>query len=181
MIFGLSGCEVQVLEQQTASWCTMILCSDPACTAMQRAILRRSACAAHAALRQQPSCSAEAPRPLLQRRSRPAAWSVQHCCALSSSATEPVVVHKTTSAAGASLAQELGALPKEPAGKPEKLAPFNPVAFKALPHFDREKSIAQTQNTVRELYSEGSYKEALEAAEVRTQSKICYAQVHCVL
>jgi hypothetical protein len=134
---------------------------------MQRVMIRSSACAARAVLRRQPSCNAEAPRSLLQRRARPAAWSVQHCCPLSSSATtEPVVVHKTTAAASPGLAEELATKPEQPTGKAEKLAPFNPVAFKALPHFDREKSIAQTQNTVRELYSEGSYKEALEAAEV---------------
>jgi hypothetical protein len=130
-------------------------------------MLRKCACAARAALRRRPSCSAEAPRSLLQRRARPAAWSEQHSCPLSSSATtEPVVVHRTTAAA-TGLAEELAKTkPEQPTGKAEKLAPFNPVGFKALPHFDREKSIAQTQNTVRELYSEGSYKEALEAAEV---------------
>jgi hypothetical protein len=140
---------------------------------MQRAMLRRSACAARVVLRQS-SCSSKAPRSLLQRRARPAAWSVQHCCPLSSSGTTEPVVHRTTAAASPGLAEELATKPEQPKGKAEKLAPFNPVAFKALPHFDREKSIAQMQNTVRELYSEGSYKEALEAAEVHiTKAETC--------
>ena len=43
---------------------------------------------------------------------------------------------------------------------------FNAAAFRAMPHFDREKSIAQTQSAVRHLHEQGKYQDALAEAEV---------------
>ena len=141
-------CSRHVAKQATA----VLRCRMCACSAYRLAIARSQA----RSFRAGPAQDAT-------QQQRPAVEVHQHTSAQQQSETQRIASNCASTPAAS---EPMSEKQKTQSSVTSDAVRFNAAAFRAMPHFDREKSIAQTQSAVRHLHEQGKYQDALAEAEV---------------